>query len=342
MPVHDAPVPQMGKVQVVEFMRRFDAPVVAEPVLAVPKIPLDKTRRRMGDYSRPPQTAEQLLEVPTIVSSSLQWAVEQYGDFLVPPGCGGLGGEGGLQGFSPGQGSAAYGGAEFVGIPVPGSGGSGGSRGSLQGFRPGQNSTADVEQNVDFPARGGLHGFLPFQGSSSSSRLHDVADGDFTGVFRTFPRLKKSAKLGPNSGSELSADFTPSTPAAYVDSVGPVGVWPVVPWTGTHLFGGTLLGDVVAAAGGGACGAVPGLGGRRPCRAGRPVVRPVLGQGACLEVPQVQYLRLWTSLCSCSDMVESRAQWKCLRFFAPFEDFPLAPEAVSAQFILCSFQLGQA
>ena len=30
-------------------------------------------------------------------------------------------------------------------------------------------------------------------------------------------------------------------------------------WTGTLLFGGTLLGDVAAAAGGGACGAVLGL-----------------------------------------------------------------------------------
>ena len=41
-------------------------------------------------------------------------------------------------------------------------------------------------------------------------------------------------------------------------------------WTGTLLFGGTLLGDVAAAAGGGACGSVLGLCGRRPCCAGRP------------------------------------------------------------------------
>ena len=39
-------------------------------------------------------------------------------------------------------------------------------------------------------------------------------------------------------------------------------------WTGTLPFGGTLLGDVVAAAGGGACGAVLRLGGRRPGCAG--------------------------------------------------------------------------
>ena len=101
--VLDAPVPQMGEVQVVEFMQQFDVPVVAEPVIDVPKILLDKTLRRMGDFSRPPQTAEQLLEVPTVVSfSSLQQrAVEQFGDIPVPLGCGGLGGEGGLQGFSP-------------------------------------------------------------------------------------------------------------------------------------------------------------------------------------------------------------------------------------------------
>ena len=41
-------------------------------------------------------------------------------------------------------------------------------------------------------------------------------------------------------------------------------------WSGTLLFGGTLLGDVAAVAGGGACGAVLGVGGRRPCCAGRP------------------------------------------------------------------------
>ena len=64
--------------QVVEFFRKFDALVVAEPVIKVPKISLKKARRRMGDYLRPPQTAEQLVEVPTIASfSSLLRAAEQ-------------------------------------------------------------------------------------------------------------------------------------------------------------------------------------------------------------------------------------------------------------------------
>ena len=33
--------------------------------------------------------------------------------------------------------------------------------------------------------------------------------------FRTFPRGQESATLGPHLGSELSADFTSWTPAAY-------------------------------------------------------------------------------------------------------------------------------
>ena len=46
-----------------------------------------------------------------------------------------------------------------------------------------------------------------------------AVDEPFQGVFRTFPRLKKSAGLGPHSGSELGADFTPWTPAAYAESM---------------------------------------------------------------------------------------------------------------------------
>ena len=39
---------------------------------------------------------------------------------------------------------------------------------------------------------------------------------EFKGGFRTFSREEKSAEEGPHSGSELGADFTPWTPAAYV------------------------------------------------------------------------------------------------------------------------------
>ena len=68
--------------------------------------------------------------------------------------------------------------------------------GNVQGSLPVQNSAAVVEQIVDFPARR-VPGFLSGQGSaSSSSRLHDAADEDFTGVFRTFPVRKKRCAVG--------------------------------------------------------------------------------------------------------------------------------------------------
>ena len=38
-------------------------------------------------------------------------------------------------------------------------------------------------------------------------------------VFRTFPQIKKSALLGPHSGSELGADFNPWTLAAHARSM---------------------------------------------------------------------------------------------------------------------------
>ena len=125
------------------------------------------------------QTAEQLVEVPTIISySSLQRTVEQN-----------------------------------VNIPVPGRGG---QQVGLQGFLPRQRSTAVhaslersseriVEQIVDSRVLDG-----GFSASSSSSREHAGA-----GVFRTFPRIKKSPKLGSHSGSELLPESSPSTLSAH-------------------------------------------------------------------------------------------------------------------------------
>ena len=40
-----------------------------------------------------------------------------------------------------------------------------------------------------------------------------------TGFFALFPKLKKSAKLGSHSGSELLPESSPSTPAAHVDAL---------------------------------------------------------------------------------------------------------------------------
>ena len=131
------------------------------------------------------------MEVPTIISYSslLQRTLEQIVDIPVPQGRVARGGLGGIEGVSQRQGSTALCGADPVDIP---------RSGGLQGFFPGQGSTA----------------------SSSSSHVRaGVVDEPFQGGFRTFLRLKKSAGLGPHSGSELGADFTPWTPAAYAESM---------------------------------------------------------------------------------------------------------------------------
>ena len=185
-------VPVLHMVEQLSDVLQFFAtclPVVAEPVIEVPKIFLDRAPQRLGDHLRQPQMVEQLVHVPTVVSySSLQQlTAEQIVDIPVPGGDGG-GGRGSLQGFPPRQNSAALHVEQTVDIPVPGRAGEGG-RGGLQGFA-GQSSTA------------------------SSSHV-SAADGAGQGVFRTFPRKKKRAKQGLHSGSELSADFDPSTLSAH-------------------------------------------------------------------------------------------------------------------------------
>ena len=61
-------------------MQKFDAPAHDELVIAVPKISLDRTRQRSA--CRRPRRAEQLVEVPAIVSFSglHQRAAEQIID----------------------------------------------------------------------------------------------------------------------------------------------------------------------------------------------------------------------------------------------------------------------
>ena len=172
----DVPVPEMGE-KLPNIVHFFAAqlPVVAELVVEVPKILLDRTPQRLGDRLRRPQMVEHLVDVPTVVSySSLQQlTAEQIVDFPVPGRAGG-GERGGLQGFLPRQDSAAFYVEQTVDIPVPRSGG-------LQGSRPGQGSTA------------------------SSSHV-GAADGAGQGVFRTFPQLKKvrvGSALGVGTGCGL-------------------------------------------------------------------------------------------------------------------------------------------
>ena len=185
----DVPVPQMAE-QLPNIVQFFAAqlPVVAEPVIEVPKIFLDQTPQRLGDVLRQPQMVEQLVDVPTVVSySSLQQLTAE----------------------------------QIVDIPVPGDDG-GGERGGLQGSLPRQNSAAvHVEQTVDIPvpgrAGGGGRGLQGFAGQSSTASSSHVgaADGAGEGVFSHFSPVKKSAGQGPHSGSELSADFNPSTLSAH-------------------------------------------------------------------------------------------------------------------------------
>ena len=123
-------------VDLVPLLPTLDDP---EQAIEVPKIvPVDVPLRTSV---REPQLAEQLVEVPTIVSfSSLQRIAEQHVDIPVP----GRGGRiSGLQGFPPGQSSTV--------LP-----------------REERISERIVEQTVDFPVFGGLQDFRPGQSSSSS------------------------------------------------------------------------------------------------------------------------------------------------------------------------------
>ena len=126
-----------------------------------------------------PQSAEQLVEVPTVLSP-LRIA------------------------------------EQIVGIPVP----RGRGERRVQGFLPRQSSTATpfaeeriseriVEQLVDISPGGGLG-----QGSASSA---GAAGGDFTGFFRTFRQIAKSAKLASHSSPRVPASVSPSTPAAQLE-----------------------------------------------------------------------------------------------------------------------------
>ena len=217
----DDPVPQMVEqlLNLVQFFAVLSP--VPEQVIEVPKIlPHEVPSRRL---CRDTQLAEQLVEVPTIVSwSLLQRIPEQIDDNPVPHG--GRGASGGLQGFLPGHSSSKRTANKIADLPAPRSG-----VGRLQGFLPQQSSTATssssperiseriVEQIAVSRVGESLQDFLPGQGSSSSS--HDPARGFESldqpgyGVFRTFPHFQKSATHPSHSGSELPPHSSSWTPA---------------------------------------------------------------------------------------------------------------------------------
>ena len=141
----DVPVVQMGE-QLVDVLHFFDALIlVAEQAIEVPKIIIERIPPRTS--VREPQLAEQLVEVPTIVSfSSLQRVMEQTVDIPAPQG-GGRHAD--LQSFLRGQSST--GAVQIVDTP----------RGGLQGFRPGQSSSASSSSTPGVPGKGVFSHFFP-------------------------------------------------------------------------------------------------------------------------------------------------------------------------------------
>ena len=203
VPSLDVPVPQMAN-QLLEVCRQLDTPI-PEQVIDVPKISSSRqSRRRRVRFAE--QTAEQLVEVPTIVSySSLHGLVEQNVDIPVPHGRDRVGG--GLLGLIPGQSSTALGGARYF-------------------------PAATAEQIVDTPVPRGGRVLHP---ASSSSGLPGTAN---QGVFRTFPRGKK-CDVGSALGSELLPESSPSTPAAQLEDFfkDAAGVWMRFPGGWWKLLG---------------------------------------------------------------------------------------------------------
>ena len=89
---------------------------VPEQVIDVPKISQDRIQQRLVDRDlRHSQMAEQLVEVPTVLSPSL--IAEQIVDIPVPRGRGGSDG-GGLQGFLQEQNSTVLVSKQIVANPV--------------------------------------------------------------------------------------------------------------------------------------------------------------------------------------------------------------------------------
>ena len=188
----DAPVPQLGN-QVLELLQKIVSSSFVEPVqvIEVPKIFPDRVPQRIVER-RPPQTVEQLVEVPTIISYSslLQRTDELIVDIPVP-GRGG-GGRGGFQGSHPGQSSTAGVAEQIVDIP---------RRGDPQGFLPRQSTLQrTVEQFVDVPvpAGGGLHGIRLDPGGPSSSVMSVGI-----GIYALFAHDVKSARSAGSSSARV-------------------------------------------------------------------------------------------------------------------------------------------
>ena len=223
----DLLVPQMVG-DVTDTLRILDFPI-AEQVIEVPKILVDVIPAR--SLIPEPQTAEQLVEVPTVLSPTriaLQIA-EQIASIPAPRGRG--------QGFVPQQSSTAstsY--LERISVDFPeqtveqivdispggglgkGSASSAGLPGSanqgVRGFLPGQSSTQRIVEHLVDSSSGGLQDFHLGQGSAASPS--GPADEAFTVVFRTFPRGKKCG-VRSRPESQGARQWRPGTRDTYED-----------------------------------------------------------------------------------------------------------------------------
>ena len=207
----DIPVPQL--VDQLPDVLRFFATLLLVPELfvEVPKILLDDVPERTA--VRETQLAEQLVEVPTIVSySSLQRTMEQHVDIPVPRR-----GErnAGLQGFLPGQSSTSrlsFCSTRFseriveqiVDIPVSG--------GGLQDFRPGQSSPpssrvpARDQEGLDEPGEAVFSNFSSKFTKKVRSRVRTRVRG--CPPVSAYPRWRLNSRMRPcwtpSSGSSSS------------------------------------------------------------------------------------------------------------------------------------------
>ena len=152
-PLLDVLVPQMGD-QLVEVLRKIDTRS-SHQAIEVPKVFPDSAPLRRVE-SRPPQLAEQLVDVPTqpwyvaFVLASKVCSRRELRQIIAGLQGGGGGARGSPQGSRAGQNSAENL-EQIVEIPVPQDRREGG--GGVQGSLPVQNSAAVVEQIVDIPAR---------------------------------------------------------------------------------------------------------------------------------------------------------------------------------------------
>ena len=165
----DAPVPPMVD-YVAEALRLLDRPI-AEQVIEVPTVSCSPCPSR--SQVPVPLTAEQLVEVPTILTPTriaLRIA-EQIVD--IPPSACAVSGS--LQGFPPEQSSAQRTASQIADIPVPGRGVFDSPQGSLP-----EQSTAKrtASQIVDIlvPGLGGSSGSLPEQSTAkrTASQIADI------------------------------------------------------------------------------------------------------------------------------------------------------------------------